>query len=431
RRWVQSIDRDSASRETETAFRPNRTCSQLNLRTRALDGRLRLESHHAHPPRSLRPLLLDTTWASWAMGDARGVVSIRIDYRIARAVGGPGQDRIGSWPRIVTPGGMSTEGVFAHKSMRFQEQITGPYPRRPLCLGPSRDGSFLLFQVLGMAAVMILLVIWPYNTETRGLLQVHVARYFRMKNEVSKTEESSSSTTNKLFTNTTDNAGNSYSIPFIPVKLRFMDNDAIELQNLHIPKTGGRTFIRYLDDFQIRHVSSEGSFKDDRIINSEFVSTILREPTRHVLAQWNHCRGKEGSNKPFAWVPFTAWVKYWSEFNLQYNGSFERHIFNTYKGTFQVPEGDPFNCFYIPINLQASRLGAFDKNIAEKRISTLFFVGVQDMFAEPASGVRGDDGVYPARPSALYTPTGPFSRVHTVALGPIQAYAACLDAVLA
>mmetsp|Transcript_37859 Transcript_37859/g.90610 ORF Transcript_37859/g.90610 Transcript_37859/m.90610 type:complete len:320 (+) Transcript_37859:151-1110(+) len=229
---------------------------------------------------------------------------------------------------------------------------------------------------------MILLVIWPYNTETRGLLQVHVARYFRMKNEVSKTEESSSSTTNKLFTNTTDNAGNSYSIPFIPVKLRFMDNDAIELQNLHIPKTGGRTFIRYLDDFQIRHVSSEGSFKDDRIINSEFVSTILREPTRHVLAQWNHCRGKEGSNKPFAWVPFTAWVKYWSEFNLQYNGSFERHIFNTYKGTFQVPEGDPFNCFYIPINLQASRLGAFDKNIAEKRISTLFFVGVQDMFAE-------------------------------------------------
>ncbi|EJK51513.1 hypothetical protein THAOC_29309 [Thalassiosira oceanica] len=29
---------------------------------------------------------------------------------------------------------------------------------------------------------------------------------------------------------------------------------------------------------------------------------------------------------------------------------------------------------------------------------------------EPASGVRGDDGVYPARPSALYTPTGPLGR---------------------
>ena len=28
----------------------------------------------------------------------------------------------------------------------------------------------------------------------------------------------------------------------------------------------------------------------------------------------------------------------------------------------------------------------------------------------PASGVRGDDGVYPARPSALYTPTGPLGR---------------------
>ncbi|EJK53628.1 hypothetical protein THAOC_26891, partial [Thalassiosira oceanica] len=27
-----------------------------------------------------------------------------------------------------------------------------------------------------------------------------------------------------------------------------------------------------------------------------------------------------------------------------------------------------------------------------------------------ASGVRGDDGVYPVRPSALYTPTGPFGR---------------------
>ncbi|EJK43635.1 hypothetical protein THAOC_37902, partial [Thalassiosira oceanica] len=28
----------------------------------------------------------------------------------------------------------------------------------------------------------------------------------------------------------------------------------------------------------------------------------------------------------------------------------------------------------------------------------------------PASGVRGDDGFYHARPSALYTPTGPFGR---------------------
>ncbi|EJK76066.1 hypothetical protein THAOC_02192 [Thalassiosira oceanica] len=28
----------------------------------------------------------------------------------------------------------------------------------------------------------------------------------------------------------------------------------------------------------------------------------------------------------------------------------------------------------------------------------------------PASGVRGNDGVYPARPSALYTPTGPLGR---------------------
>ncbi|EJK54804.1 hypothetical protein THAOC_25537 [Thalassiosira oceanica] len=28
----------------------------------------------------------------------------------------------------------------------------------------------------------------------------------------------------------------------------------------------------------------------------------------------------------------------------------------------------------------------------------------------PASGVRGNDGVYPARPSALHTPTGPFGR---------------------
>ncbi|EJK60031.1 hypothetical protein THAOC_19687, partial [Thalassiosira oceanica] len=28
----------------------------------------------------------------------------------------------------------------------------------------------------------------------------------------------------------------------------------------------------------------------------------------------------------------------------------------------------------------------------------------------PASGVRGDDGVYPARLSALYTPTGPLGR---------------------
>ncbi|EJK50779.1 hypothetical protein THAOC_30121, partial [Thalassiosira oceanica] len=27
-----------------------------------------------------------------------------------------------------------------------------------------------------------------------------------------------------------------------------------------------------------------------------------------------------------------------------------------------------------------------------------------------ASGVRGDNGVYPARPSALYTPTGPLGR---------------------
>ncbi|EJK47100.1 hypothetical protein THAOC_34206, partial [Thalassiosira oceanica] len=27
-----------------------------------------------------------------------------------------------------------------------------------------------------------------------------------------------------------------------------------------------------------------------------------------------------------------------------------------------------------------------------------------------AGGVRGDDGVYPARPSALYTPTGPLGR---------------------
>ncbi|EJK57602.1 hypothetical protein THAOC_22336, partial [Thalassiosira oceanica] len=28
----------------------------------------------------------------------------------------------------------------------------------------------------------------------------------------------------------------------------------------------------------------------------------------------------------------------------------------------------------------------------------------------PASSVRGDDGVYPARPTALYTPTGPLGR---------------------
>lgn len=161
-----------------------------------------------------------------------------------------------------------------------------------------------------------------------------------------------------------------------------MDNDEIELQNLHIPKTGGRTFIRYLDDFQIRHVSSEGSFKDDRIVKSEFVSTILRQPTRHVLAQWNHCRGKEGSTRPFTWVPFAAWVRYWSAFKHEYDGSFERHIFNTYEGTFRVPEGDPFDCFYIPINLQASRLGVFDKELAEERIAKLFFVGVQDMFAE-------------------------------------------------
>ncbi|EJK44792.1 hypothetical protein THAOC_36639, partial [Thalassiosira oceanica] len=27
-----------------------------------------------------------------------------------------------------------------------------------------------------------------------------------------------------------------------------------------------------------------------------------------------------------------------------------------------------------------------------------------------AGGVRDDDGVYPARPSALYTPTGPLGR---------------------
>ncbi|EJK72741.1 hypothetical protein THAOC_05694, partial [Thalassiosira oceanica] len=31
-------------------------------------------------------------------------------------------------------------------------------------------------------------------------------------------------------------------------------------------------------------------------------------------------------------------------------------------------------------------------------------------FLRPASGVRGDDGVYHARPTALYTPTGPFGR---------------------
>ncbi|EJK63991.1 hypothetical protein THAOC_15321, partial [Thalassiosira oceanica] len=88
-------DRDSASRETETAFRPNRTCSQLQPLTRALDGRPRLESHHAHPPRSLRPLLLDITWASWAMGDARGVVVIRIHYRYRTCSGwaGPRSNR--------------------------------------------------------------------------------------------------------------------------------------------------------------------------------------------------------------------------------------------------------------------------------------------------------------------------------------------------
>ncbi|EJK54858.1 hypothetical protein THAOC_25477 [Thalassiosira oceanica] len=28
--------------------------------------------------------------------------------------------------------------------------------------------------------------------------------------------------------------------------------------------------------------------------------------------------------------------------------------------------------------------------------------------SSPASGVRGDDGVYPAQPNALYTPTGQF-----------------------
>ncbi|EJK71795.1 hypothetical protein THAOC_06732 [Thalassiosira oceanica] len=32
---------------------------------------------------------------------------------------------------------------------------------------------------------------------------------------------------------------------------------------------------------------------------------------------------------------------------------------------------------------------------------------VERLSERPASGVRGDDGVYPARPSALYTPTGP------------------------
>ena len=180
-------------------------------------------------------------------------------------------------------------------------------------------------------------------------------------------------------------------------QFRFMRSPSTPIDVLHIPKTGGTSMTASLRDWNIpTRTNVEGNWHMNEYRDSDYVFIIFREPTSHMVSQWKWCR-QEGIpyNEIMRRVPFNSWINYWSYRSEHFNGSLEAEIFANYADYhfcwkqlanpdgFKIPvEPDPFQCCHIPLNKQATTLGAFDINSIRTRVLQLFHVGVMDLYRE-------------------------------------------------
>ena len=188
-----------------------------------------------------------------------------------------------------------------------------------------------------------------------------------------------------------------------PFHFSFAPNNSTKIDFMHIPKTGG---ISLIADMKALHIfdppddwkDDESSFLDSRIRNSQYLFTTFREPGSHLVSMWKYCRSEEShrGNTKFAdqmrKVPFDSWVHYWAYFanhfteRFQCNETFEEFNYKHYDiaaSTSRTRQPhEPFGCFYIPVNLQTTRLGVFDESRMRATVRGMFHVGVQDMYRE-------------------------------------------------
>ena len=154
-----------------------------------------------------------------------------------------------------------------------------------------------------------------------------------------------------------------------------------------------------LNDMHILCQSNgETSFLEDRIRNSMYLFTTFREPESHILSMWKFCRrrntlhGGSVMADMIRKVPFGSWVHYWADFadrfaaTFRFKGTFEEFNYENYDYGALASRSrqlhEPFGCFYIPDNLQATRLGVFDDAGMRATVRDIFHVGVQDMYRE-------------------------------------------------
>lgn len=161
------------------------------------------------------------------------------------------------------------------------------------------------------------------------------------------------------------------------------DGDQQGIDFLHIPKCGGTSVIEDLYTFGLFATTGhdELAWNDPKIEHSHRVFTMFRQPRQHLVSMWRHCHDGRHKRKQFQIVPFGSWLHYWSDFDRRFNGSFERYNLKHYQYR-DRPDYTPFQCNYIPVNLQSTRVGVFDESAAQKRVNEMFAVGIQDMYRE-------------------------------------------------
>ena len=160
---------------------------------------------------------------------------------------------------------------------------------------------------------------------------------------------------------------------------------------MHIPKTGGTSLAEDLKTWNISfNGNKESSWLNEYIQQSQYVFAEIREPKSHLVSQWKWCRRPhhlgQVKNK-MERVPFTSWTNYWSHLAQHWNGSiemthFENWLWPSIKHNNWDIDPDPFGCGYIPVNLQATRLGVFTAEAVRDRVQEMFHVGVLDMYTE-------------------------------------------------
>jgi len=171
-----------------------------------------------------------------------------------------------------------------------------------------------------------------------------------------------------------------------------------DVYHLHIPRTGGTSFIadaqRVLGENMVSH---EGCY-DWRVDfpGISRVATMLRSPREHVLSQYLYC--SEGHISFMTQVPkrnFAEWVEAWSGFQAEgkivgdysHGGSLQsEHVIPTYVTFTDLP----FKC-YNPTDLQVQRLTCerpfkypkeSDTEQAIMNMQETWFVGLLEAYQE-------------------------------------------------